>query len=183
MLKRSHRASLVLIVLPLLAAAAQGEPESVKLESLVVRKLSPTSESAVLQYPDGGMKVVRSGEPIPGTGAVVLQVLEDRLLARLAATHEGEPESRQWVWLHKATGRPLRSRIQLLDREPPPPATVAKPRAETVKEELPPGAELKMVRSDGGSEKVESEDDTEAEDEWESGAEDEEAVEDPPSPG
>lgn len=138
-----------MIVLPLLAVAPQVQLESVELESLVVRKLSPTGESAVVQYPAGEMKLVRQGETIPGTRVVVLQVLEDRLLARLEGAPDSEPKSGKWVWLHQATGQPLKSRVQILDREPPPAALLPKPAAETVKEELPPGAELRSVVSSG----------------------------------
>lgn len=82
-------------------APASAKIVLVELEKLRLLALSQADSRAVLAFPDGTMATVQSGETIARTGAVLKEVLADKLV--LEMTQQGQP-GKQMVWMHKAVG-------------------------------------------------------------------------------
>ncbi len=73
----------------------------VELELIRVLALSQSDGRAVLAFPDGVMVTAQSGEAVPRTGAVLKQVLSEKLiLEQVAPAGTGK----QLIWMHKAQG-------------------------------------------------------------------------------
>lgn len=73
----------------------------IELETVRVLALSQTDGRAVLAFPDGIMVTAQSGELIPRTGALLKQVLAEKLILE-----QGAPgvAGKQIIWMHKAQG-------------------------------------------------------------------------------
>ena len=105
---------MALAVVALPSFAADDLPEVRLLAS------SPASNAAVVRVGRDELQVVRVGDRIETTRLEVTAILPGRLEVdqTLPATAD-DPLRRRRLWIHRARGaRP--SRIQVLDREPPP---------------------------------------------------------------
>lgn len=98
-----------------------------RLEDLNVIALGPVDGRAVVKTTDGKMLVLKIGDSVPGTKAVVTQVLTDKLVVEETIEKKDEPPVKQTVWIYKATKAGEKSQIQRLDRQGPPQAVVEKP--------------------------------------------------------
>jgi hypothetical protein len=89
-------------------AAAQKAPASaakavalVELDTVAVLALSQGDNRAVLGLPDKQMVVVKSGDPVPRTRAVLTQVLGDKLVLDEKSV---DGRRHQLVWMYKGQG-------------------------------------------------------------------------------
>lgn len=98
-----------------------------RLEDLSVMALGPVDGRAVVKTADGKMQVLKIGDSVPGTKAVVTQVLTDKLVVEETIEKKDEPPVKQTVWIYKATKAGEKSQVQRLDRQGPPKAVVEKP--------------------------------------------------------
>lgn len=89
-----------------------------ELDEFSVLILGPLDGRAVVKLPDGKMQVIGKGENLPGTQATVKQILKDRLV--LEDKVKGDTPELQTVWLYKAASPGEKSRVQRLQRTPPP---------------------------------------------------------------
>ena len=89
-----------------------------ELDEFSVLILGPLDGRAVLKLPDGKMQVIGNGDTLPGTRAIVKQILSDRLVVE--ETVGSETQEAQTVWLYKAAGPGETSRVKRLQRTPPP---------------------------------------------------------------
>lgn len=104
------------------AAASPGN-----LEAVTVMALGPLDGRAVVKLPDGKMQVLGLGDTVPGTGAIVVQVLPDKLVVEETIQQPGEPPVAQTVWIYKPSTAGEKSRFQRLDRRGPPAVTIERP--------------------------------------------------------
>lgn len=111
----------------LLSSTALFAAEATTLESLTVMALGPVDGRAVVKTADGKMQVLKIGDTLPGTKAVVTQVLIDKLVVEDTIGKPGEAPVKQTVWIYKPDKAGAKSRVQRLDREGPPKAAVEKP--------------------------------------------------------
>jgi hypothetical protein len=74
---------------------------AVALEKITLLALSQYDGRAVLGFPDRQMAVVKVGDKVPRSTAVVKQVLADKII--LDEIVPGS-EARQVVWMHKGQG-------------------------------------------------------------------------------
>jgi hypothetical protein len=116
-------AFIALCVSPMSLLAADAS----KLESLTVMALGSVDGRAVLKMGDGKMQVLKLGDTIPGTKAVVTQVLIDKLVVEETIDKEGGASMTQTVWIFKPKKAGEKSTVQRLDREGPTPALTQKP--------------------------------------------------------
>ncbi len=98
-----------------------------RLEDLNVMALGPVDGRAVVKTADGKMQVLKIGDSVPGTKAVVTQVLTDKLVVEETIEKKDEPPVKQTVWIYKAAKAGEKSQIQRLDRQGPPKAVLEKP--------------------------------------------------------
>lgn len=98
-----------------------------RLEDLNVMALGPVDGRAVVKTADGKMQVLKIGDSVPGTKAVVTQVLTDKLVVEETIEKKDEPPVKQTVWIYKAAKAGEKSQIQRLDRQGPPKAVVERP--------------------------------------------------------
>jgi hypothetical protein len=98
-----------------------------RLEDLNVMALGPVDGRAVVKTADGKMQVLKIGDTLPGTKAVVTQVLTDKLVVEETIEKKDEPPVKQTVWIYKAAKAGEKSQVQRLDRQGPPKAAVEKP--------------------------------------------------------
>ena len=115
----------VLAVLPVLATAATAPAAAsaaanVKLEDMTVMALGALDGRAVLKGPDGKLQVVKVGDTIPGTHAVVSQVLADKIVAKDTVVGTDKAPKTQTVWISKSTQPGGKSSVQRMDSEAPP---------------------------------------------------------------
>lgn len=101
--------------LALLAGLGWAGQASAALEDLTVMALGALDGRAVVKTTNGKMQVLKLGDAVPDSKAVVKQVLTDRLVVEDVI--EGKPPRRETVWLYKAKGG--KSRIQRLDTQGP----------------------------------------------------------------
>lgn len=97
------------------------------LEAVTVLALGPMDGRAVVKLPDGKMQVLTLGDTVSGTGAVVMQVLPDKLVVEETIEKAGEPPIKQTVWIFKPSKVGEKSQVQRLDRQGPPPVPIEKP--------------------------------------------------------
>jgi hypothetical protein len=111
-----------------------------QLDELALLAVSPTDGKGAIRMPTGELRVVNVGDTLPGTQAVVREVLPDRLVLTESVADDAseEPAMTRRVWLFKARGPDLRSRVQVLDPTPPPEADALEPAAETTSARSPP---------------------------------------------
>jgi hypothetical protein len=95
---------------------------SLRLEQFSLLALSLTERRAVLSKPDKQMLVLKTGDTVPGTTAVLSQVLPDKLV--FDETPAGG-QGKQVVWMYKtAPGTPARlERFSVLAPVTPAPVT------------------------------------------------------------
>lgn len=108
-----------LVSVPIASSAAS-------LEDVTVMALGPVDGRAVVKTPDGKMQVLKLGDTVPGTQAVVTQVLTDKLVVE-ETLEKGGQTSKQTVWISKPKKAGEKPQVQRLDREGPPPALLLKP--------------------------------------------------------
>ncbi len=94
----------------LLAGAVQAG-----VDDLTVMALGPLDGRAVVKTADGKMLVLKTGDAVPDSRAIVKQILTNRLVVE--ETIAGSPPRQQTVWIHKASGG--KSRVQRLDGQGP----------------------------------------------------------------
>lgn len=100
---------------------------AISLESITVVALGPVDGRAVIRHADGQMQVVKLGDEIAGTQAVVHQVLTDKLVLEQTVEGLGASRTRQTVWIYKPDKPGEGSRVQRLDRQKPPGAQIEMP--------------------------------------------------------
>jgi hypothetical protein len=86
---------------PAAAPSAAATVAIVELELVKVLALSQSDSRAVLALPDKQMVVVKAGEPVPRTRAVLTQVMADKIVMDETSA---DGKSRQLVWMHKGQG-------------------------------------------------------------------------------
>jgi len=99
---------------------ASGQVAATELNEFSVLMLGPLDGKAVVKLPDGKMKVIGMSETLPGTQAVVKQILSDRLVVEERGSGNGNTSAAQTVWLYKVANPGDKSRVQRLHRTPPP---------------------------------------------------------------
>jgi len=108
----------LLTVMPILVAAAASD--SVKLEDLSVMALGALDGRAVLKGADGKLQVVKVGDTIPGTHAVLSQVLADKIIVKDTVVGADKAPKTQTVWISKPSQPGGKSSVQRIDSEAPP---------------------------------------------------------------
>lgn len=103
------------LVLVMLGSAGSVMAESENLESITVMALGPSDGRAVIALPDGKMQVLKVGERVPGTKAIVVQVLSDKLVVEESIEKSTGVPVRQMVWIYKSAKAGAKSRIQRID--------------------------------------------------------------------
>lgn len=73
----------------------------VELDVVTVLALSQADGRAVLALPDKQMVVVKAGDPVPRTRAVLTQVLGDKVVLD---EKSADGKTMQMVWMHKGQG-------------------------------------------------------------------------------
>jgi len=96
----------------LIAAVAS----AAQLEELGVLAVAPADGRAVVQMPDGELRLLAVGDEIPEAGLTLRKVLPDRAVLEEKAARPGAARRRIWIFLAEE-GRP--SRVQVLDPERP----------------------------------------------------------------
>lgn len=94
--------------------------EAAKLEDLTVMALGAVDGRAVVKMSDGKMQVLKTGDEIPGTKAVITQVLADRLIVEETTVGADKAQHKQTVWISKPAEPGGRSTVQRLQVEAPP---------------------------------------------------------------
>jgi hypothetical protein len=107
----SLAAALLLAVLPAAHAA--------RLEDLTVMALGAVDGRAVVKLADGKMQVLKTGDEIPGTKAVITQVLADRLIVEETTVGANKEAQKQTVWISRPAEPGGRSTVQRLLTEAP----------------------------------------------------------------
>lgn len=106
-----------------------------KLEALRLEAFEPVAGEAVFRFPDGRIVAVDEGQALEATGAVLLEVLVDRVVIERDSS---QPGIRETVWMFPAAergrGGPGRkaSRIQIVSLVPPDAPGVPRPVTEVV---------------------------------------------------
>ena len=95
----------------------------VELDTVTVLALSQGDNRAVLSLPDKQMVVVKSGDAVPRTRAVLKQVLGDKLVLDEKSV---DGKSRQMVWMYKGQGA-APGRIERFAADAPPTVPAAPP--------------------------------------------------------
>lgn len=90
------------------------------LDGVTVMALGALEGRAVVKTPDGKMQVLRLGDKIAGTNAIVSQILTDKLVVEETLLREGEEPKRQTVWISKPAKPGDKSTIQRLSADAPP---------------------------------------------------------------
>lgn len=85
------------------------------IDDLTVVALGVEAGRAVIKTPDGKMVVIEEGDQVPGSNAVVTDVLVDRLV--VSEELATRPPRRETIWIYKAVDG--RSRSQRLGRVSP----------------------------------------------------------------
>ena len=89
------------------------------LARLTVLALAPVTGQAVVQGPDGSLHLVRLGDQLQGTNAMLVQVLPDKLVLEERSPGTGQGPAQRLVWLYKAAQDGGPSRLVRLQREVP----------------------------------------------------------------
>lgn len=110
----------LLTSMPLFTAAA----DAVRLEDLTVMALGALDGRAVLKGGDGKMLVVKVGDTIPGTKAVLAQVLADKIVVQDTVVGADKSAKTQTIWISKPSQPGGKSMVQRLESEAPPPRVV-----------------------------------------------------------
>jgi hypothetical protein len=125
------------------AAPATAAGNTVRLEDLTVMALGALDGRAVLKGADGKLQVVKVGDTIPGTHAVVSQVLADKIVVKDTVVGADKTPKPQTVWISKATQPGGKSAVQRMDSEAPPPKII---QGQIVKTVPAPGTDTKKPK-------------------------------------
>ena len=128
---------------PAPAAGPATAANNVRLEDLSVMALGALDGRAVLKGVDGKLQVVKVGDTIPGTHAVVSQVLADKIVVKDTIVGADKTPKTQTVWISKATRAGGKSAVQRMDSEAPPPKII---QGQIVKTVPAPGTDTKKAK-------------------------------------
>ncbi len=106
------------------ATPATVAEERASLEALTVLVLAPAEGRAVVRRADGELAILGVGDLLPGSAERLIAILPDRLVAQVAPARGGVPARRFWIYRQHGDGK---TRVQVLDREPPPHPPVYRP--------------------------------------------------------
>jgi hypothetical protein len=134
-MRRPRNAAFALLTaIPLLAAAATAPTaaaptptaapsataaNTVRLEDLTVMALGALDGRAVLKTPDGKLQVLKVGDTIPGTHAVLSQVLANKIVVQETIVGPDKAAKTQTVWISKSTQPGAKSAVQRMDSVAP----------------------------------------------------------------
>jgi hypothetical protein len=121
-----------------IAATAAAPAGAARLEDLTVMALGAVDGRAVLKTGDGKMQVLKTGDSIPGTQAVITQVLPDRLVVEETVVGSDRKPRKQEVWISKPAQPGGRSTVQRLETEAP--AIPPTPTSQEGEQKAAPGA-------------------------------------------
>jgi|GEM_PF-6945419 len=88
-----------------------------ELKDITVVALDSSHNRAVVKTLNGKMMVIKPGDTVPDSKAIVSKILSDRMV--VIDTIGAQQEKKQTVWIYKYTKENVTSRIQRLDREGP----------------------------------------------------------------
>lgn len=114
MFKMNKIVNLVLGSFVLLMSA----PTFAALEDINVMALGSLDGRAVVKTKDGKMKVLKVGDTVPNSKAIVKQILNDRLVVEEKVGKKGS-ETKEVVWIYKPSKAGGKSRIQRLSKKVP----------------------------------------------------------------
>ena len=97
------------------------------LDELTVMALGPLDGRAVIKTGDEKMHVLKIGDAIPGTQAVIQQVLTDKVVVEETVENKDASAKRQAIWVFKPTKAGEKSRVQRFDSQGPPKPVIQKP--------------------------------------------------------
>lgn len=97
------------------------------LDDLTVMALGPLDGRAVIKTGDEKMHVLKIGDAIPGTQAVIQQVLTDKVVVEEAVENKDASAKRQAIWIFKPTKAGEKSRVQRFDSQGPPKPVIQAP--------------------------------------------------------
>ena len=106
-------------------------PTFAALEDVTVMALGSLDGRAVVKTKDGKMKVLKVGDTVPTSKAVVKQILNDRLVVEEMVAKDKD-KYKETVWIYKPSKAGGKSRIQRLSKKGAEP-DLGKPLTETIK--------------------------------------------------
>jgi hypothetical protein len=89
------------------------------LARLTVLALVPVAGQAVVQGPDGSLRLVRLDDQLQGTNATLIQVLPDKLVLEERSPGTGQGSVQRLVWLYRAAQDGGPSRLVRLQHQVP----------------------------------------------------------------
>lgn len=92
--------------------------------NITVIGLAPVDGNAIVKTTDNNMHVVKVGDTVPGTSAVVTQILPKKLVLD-DLVEDGHGKNKQRVWVHKVDSSTGKSRVQRLKKQGNKPKTLA----------------------------------------------------------
>jgi len=98
---------------------AQAASTQDPLDSISIMALGALDGRAVVKTADNKMHVLKLGDTLPGTKAVITQILGDKLVVEDAVDADGVARQ-QTVWISKGTGADGKSVVQRLNSEADP---------------------------------------------------------------
>lgn len=114
---RTLIASVILVTVLSSSAGLAAEPAM--LDDVTVMALGALDGRAVVKTADGKMQVLRLGDKIAGTNAIVSQILTDKLVVEETILRTGEEPKRQTVWISKPAKPGEKSTIQRMSADAP----------------------------------------------------------------
>lgn len=97
------------------------------LDELTVMALGPLDGRAVIKTGDEKMHVLKIGDAIPGTQAIIQQVLTDKVVVEETVENKDASAKRQAIWIFKPTKAGEKSRVQRFDSQGPPKPVIQAP--------------------------------------------------------
>ena len=113
-----------------LGAPCIGLTDALRLDGVSVLALAPQSARAVIALPSGRFLRVKPGDILPGLGATVIAVQNDKLVLETAA-QQGQT-AKQRVWVYPVIGSGRQSRIHYLNKVPPSHPPLRRPAGDAV---------------------------------------------------
>ena len=93
-------------------------PTFAALEDISVMALGSLDGRAVIKTKDGKMKVLKVGDTVPTSKAIVKQILNDRLVVEEIIGKKGSKQ-KQTVWIYKPGKVGGKTRLQRLNKKAP----------------------------------------------------------------
>ena len=118
-----------------------GQRTHASLEDIAVISLTEVDQKTILRLPDGELVLLQQGEKLTllhqqgerleDPSVILAEVLNDRLLFEQQVPRHGSADDRKLLrfWLFKDDGAAGKSRVRLIDRDPPPRAPEREPKA------------------------------------------------------